>query len=369
MCINRRRLIVKGVAVNARCNRCAECISDRVRDLTGRCYAEQMYSKGSHCITLTYGKSRLIGGARDVDGANVLDYTHVQDYLKRIRSAGHPVRFICAGEYGSRKGRAHWHVILYWQDKVPQVPEHSFDANGKSQCWDDPFWKFGHTHWDEVSPTTVKYLCKYLFKQARDPHAQAMMRRSTVPMLGAAYFDHWAKLHVEQQLPFRRRIYTIPGSNDGKTGKPWQYYFGDNALKYVIKSYVHQWTAAYSEEPPHSDLVDNWLDSVSRPEVKIHGQPFVRRSRPHDEPPPGYRVRFDEARNRYVAEVVTPASGPVLFWSYGPDGLPAWGEHIVSESEGRQRRRERYSASDGGDVAYREASQSSMRKQRRSRGR
>lgn len=339
MCLSRRAITVNGLRVDARCNRCRECISDRVRDLTGRCYAEQKYSVGAHCITLTYGTSRNINGARDVDGAHVLDYTHIMGYLKRVRAAGYPVRYLVAGEHGSRKNRAHWHILLFWQEKVPDVPEHVMDAAGKARCLSDPWWHFGHTHWDKVDQSTVRYVCKYLVADQLEPGTKVIIRRSTKPMLGAKFFDYWARRHVEQQLPIRNRVYRIAGSIEKKTGKLWEYYLSDAALEYVLASYLLQWKQVYGADshPPSSDLLDKYLDSIAKPEVRLHRQAYVRRSRPHDEPPHGYAVRFSEPHNIWVAE-----RGPDrLWWSYDGDGLPAWVSGIVSESEAAERRRGR----------------------------
>lgn len=357
MCTNRRGLMVGGKLVEARCNRCSQCIADRVRDLTGRCYAEQKYSVGSHCITLTYGTSRFIGGARDVDGAHVLDYTHVMGYLKRIRAAGYPCRYLVCGERGSRKNRAHWHILLYWQDKVPDMPEHIFDAAGKSRCLNDPWWHHGHTHWDKVDQSTVRYVCKYLVAEMTEPGTKVIIRRSTKPMLGAKFFDHWAGLHVQQGLPFRNRIYRIDGSVEKKTGKLWEYYLNDSALSYCLSSYVFQWKRLYGEDafPPWSELLDKHLDSMARPEVRLHRSPFLRREKPHTEPPEGYVARFSEPHNIWLAERGTDR----LYWSHDADGLSAWVGSIVSESEAARLRRERYSKDEGGEAAYRSASQPS----------
>ncbi len=73
------------------------------------------------CLTLTYAD--LTQTARD--GAAMFCYADVSDFLKRLRSAARyearkgkwnftpVVRFLCAGEQGSRHGRCHWHLIIY----------------------------------------------------------------------------------------------------------------------------------------------------------------------------------------------------------------------------------------------------------------
>ena len=65
-------------------------------------------------VTLTY--------KGDVPGSVTLLTADVQKFVRSLRKAGHKVRYMIAGEYGERKGRAHWHAVLFFKGKVPSLP-------------------------------------------------------------------------------------------------------------------------------------------------------------------------------------------------------------------------------------------------------
>lgn len=372
-----------GLQFKSRCNKCSQCKADKIRDYVGRALAESLHSVGATTITLTYGTDMRVGGAVDKPGARVLTYKHVQDWLKRLRRAGYPLRYIVAGEYGSLKQRAHWHVVAFWKERVPPIPEHVF-SHGSYRCYRDPFWKFGITAWDKADASAVRYVCKYMMKDAKDPQGQSIVRISKKPLLGAQYFDEWAERHVVAGLPIKDRLYTVPGSYDNKTGLAWRYYMSEAATNYVCASFLHQWRERNGAlHPPQSDVVERYLDRLAVPDASIRALPFRRRARPAVAPPAGYVVTFEERLHSWVADWTGPevrASEDLsnaesdavsrfvqsvsaaflrdlparLVWSFDGDGLLGWVPSIVSESEGRRRRFARYSrlAAD----AYREGS-------------
>ena len=106
------------------CRNCWQCRADRINDWVGRCIAESKTAVASHAITLTYGRVHLSTendayGDAEHPRAAVLTYSDVQKYFKLLRRHGYPLRYFAVGEYGSLKGRAHWHIIAFWQDKAP----------------------------------------------------------------------------------------------------------------------------------------------------------------------------------------------------------------------------------------------------------
>lgn len=357
-CLNPRRMTLNGLAREFACQKCLECRKGRVRDLSGRALAEKLYCVGSHFVTLTYGVDRRVDGASDVPGAVVLTYSHIKNWLKRLRNAGYPARYIVAGEYGSKKGRCHWHVILYWTKKVPPVPAHVTGQDGHPRCWDDPFWKpigGGHTRWDEVTEHTARYISKYCLKDTEDPHAQTIVRRSTRPMIGARYFDHWARLHVEQGLAIKDRLYRIPGSVDKATGMPWNYYMTDAALAYVVRSYARQWRAANgSRHMPPDAFLEEQLDKLAYlPPDMSQPRPAVKfKARPHLPPPNGETVFFDEVQNEYYYELGrtgrrVPDDPVRVWWTFDQHGHREWSFDFVSVPEGERRLREFVSGASG----------------------
>lgn len=359
-CLTPRRLVIEGREYEFACQKCKECRKGRVRDLVGRALAESKYAVGSSYITLTYGVDRRIDGAADVKGANVLTYSHVRTWLKRLRDAGYPMRYIIAGEYGSMKGRAHWHCILWWTREVPPIPEHVADRKGVSRCWNDPWWEpigGGHTQWAEVTRETITYCCSYSLKRLGDPDAQGMVRQSTRPLIGAKYFDHWAKMHVDQGLAISDRYYTIAGSKDPKTGKLWRYYMTDAALAYVVKSFKRQWEERNPGRhmPPHPFL-ERELDRLAVP-MPDPDKPLAARrfqARPFIPTPNGEPVFFDQVRNAYYFFVGYQEKRPeyggelkdrwvfyrqhgLRWWSFDHTGERCWSDEFVSVPEGERR--------------------------------
>ena len=149
------------------CRECWQCRERKVDDWVGRNIAESKTAKAAHVVTLTYGEDPRIGGIDHIRAA-LLTYSDVQKYLKRLRGDGYPVRYFVVGEYGSVKGRAHWHIVLYWQ---AAVPEHRHRENFMQK-----HWPHGWSYWDEVSPSAIRYACKYLQKVSRTMHGKASAR-------------------------------------------------------------------------------------------------------------------------------------------------------------------------------------------------
>ena len=103
------------------------------------------------CVfTLTYSDEFLPS-----DG--LLHYEDVQLWLKRLRRAVNvPIKFFCAGEYGSRFGRPHWHVIIFgWR------PDMSLRRFRLSQCFQ---WHKGYSFFDDFSGKSCGYVSSYVGK-------------------------------------------------------------------------------------------------------------------------------------------------------------------------------------------------------------
>lgn len=97
------------------CRTCDECIATRRHGWVARAMAEKAMWPHALCLALTYSDETQEGR----DGARMFQYADVRAFLKRLRSAikrqdeTAQLRFLCAGEQGTRNGRCHWHLILY----------------------------------------------------------------------------------------------------------------------------------------------------------------------------------------------------------------------------------------------------------------
>lgn len=104
------------------CGHCEFCRHSKHVDLINRATLESAtWSCPPIAITLTYRNDDLpcvkVGSKRLAIGE--LRYKDIQDFMKRLRmnwtrqGIKHDVRYLVAGEYGSRNGRPHWHMILF----------------------------------------------------------------------------------------------------------------------------------------------------------------------------------------------------------------------------------------------------------------
>lgn len=89
------------------CGQCLSCRINRRRIWTLRLVLERFCHKDAAFVTLTYSPENLpVGGT--------LVKEHVQLFLKRLRkSFPSPLRYFCAGEYGARTFRPHYHLIIF----------------------------------------------------------------------------------------------------------------------------------------------------------------------------------------------------------------------------------------------------------------
>lgn len=242
--------------VVAACHECWQCKERAINDWVGRNIAESKSSTACHAVTLTYGRNR----ANDVDHerATVLTYSDVQKYLKLLRRHGFPVRYFVTGEFGSRKGRAHWHIMLYWQK---DVPEHVLD-----QRFDEQHWPHGWSFWTKPTAYAVRYNCKYIQKDMGDEARQGHLAMSKKPPLGTAYFQVMAEQYVRQGLAPQTLEYTFPDVRRRKKDGSEEvvpFMLKDRPAELFLEHYVAKWREAYPDRGyPRSPLLDEFFDPL-----------------------------------------------------------------------------------------------------------
>lgn len=151
----------------AKCGKCPTCCASRQADLVTRASMESaLYDTPCYFVTLTYRNA-------DLPPDRQLFHKDIQDFLKRLRmrwtrqGVDHNIRYMVAGEYGSKYHRPHYHLLL-WNNPYGasefKRPEHErlrqdiFDA--WSHC-DPQAFDFG-----ECGDGAASYVTKYLSKQA-----------------------------------------------------------------------------------------------------------------------------------------------------------------------------------------------------------
>jgi len=249
------------------CRECWQCRKRRVNDYVGRCIAESKFSKKTYAVTLTYGDDKLKD--HEKVHAVTLVYKDVQDFLKRLRK-NYKVRYICTGEYGSAKGRSHWHIILFFKDSWPEVT-----AN-KRVDW--KYWTHGFSYFQEPDWKGFEYCLKYVLKDQTSRQSDSHLAMSKKPPLGHEFFQQLAKQYVEQALAPQTYFYKFGDVRDYKNREKGFMMQGKTRENFM-ETFVNEWEDKYSHEPL-SELVTDYYDDITEIEYtdeemyeRLHYQP------------------------------------------------------------------------------------------------
>lgn len=319
MCVN--PLLINGR--NVGCRTCKQCRSNYVTDWVGRCIAENRYATKTHVITLTYGRDKVY---RESDHANagILNYDDCQKMFKALRDAGYPLRFFAVGEYGTKKARSHWHVIIFWQAGVPPI-----EAMRKRIEW--KWWPHGVAYFDDLSVKAVTYACKYILKDTGDAVGSNKAQKSTMPPLGYEYFRDLAHLHVRNWLAPQDLFYTFPESI-GRDGTRNRYMMHRATARYFLKCFLEEWRRVHpGESTPWSDLLERYKDTLLHDKVSFEPPAkdwLPKPPKPTQEQidllPGGWNMRTDYSEKHRAFYVTSKWGGLVRWWTFNEEGKRAW---------------------------------------------
>lgn len=334
------------------CRNCWQCKAVRIDDLVGRCIAESKTATAAHAVTLTYGRKfdaeSTTYGEAEHERAAVLTYSDVQKFFKLLRFNGFPLRYFVAGEYGSRKGRAHWHVIIFWQGAVPTLPEMK-----KRTLWmrtpEAAWWPHGAVFFDNPEYAAFRYNMKYVLKDIDSEFGQTHYSFSKKPPLGADYFARKAERIAEQGLALNNLEYGFPEAVR-RNGQRVVFRLHDRSAELYIEAYASAWRRFHGERHmPPSELVEEYFDNGSwrerlSPSGPLRMEPYKGRF------PSPYDLERDlitgeeiqrgviELRKRGVIvsnldavcrdaqghSFVLEWNGELLTWGKGKSGEPTW---------------------------------------------
>lgn len=203
----------------------------------------------------------------------ILTYSDIQKYLKLLRRHDYPVRYFVTGEFGSTKGRAHWHVMLYWQDKVPP---HELD---KRPGFMEEHWPHGYSFWTKPTAHAIRYNCKYIQKDMGDDARQGHLAMSKKPPLGTAYFQQRAEQYVRQGLAPQTLEYSFPEVRRKRKNGVEEivpFMLKDRPAELFLGHYVAKWRETYpGRHLPNSELVEEFLDKGAWKDGTETSRPFV----------------------------------------------------------------------------------------------
>ena len=169
-----------GLWINLSCRQCLSCRINKQREWTARIMLESLSAAHSTFITLTYRDEDL------PDPPNIKKEHAVawqkQFRIKLARQYSLKCRFYTIGEYGGKKGRPHYHAIIFG-------PSHLISEEISLKAW-----PYGFIKASPMLPTHAAYVARYTTKKLQKSKATsygapefAIMSRK--PAIGSAYTE------------------------------------------------------------------------------------------------------------------------------------------------------------------------------------
>ena len=318
MCIAPCNLNEKGLVD---CRYCWQCRANRVNDLIGRCIAETHSSAGALSVTLTYGDG-------DIAKAAILYYPDFQGMMKRLRAAGYKVRYIVTGEYGSRKGRAHWHAILFFEGKVPDVElEKRID-------WKP--WGHGYAWFEKPDYKAFRYVLKYVLKDQQQQVAVGKLAMSKKPPLGHKYFEQLAERYVKQGLAPQSYKYSFDDEFT-EYGARREFMMKGVTRENFLNHYMSKWDEVKQTPYPYSEILDEYTDKLVRTSPAKQWEAFITDLKNKASPFWGgdTSARVVKAVAYEGAAIIKNEFGQWIYVKRNNEGLPTWRREIHDRAQMR----------------------------------
>lgn len=131
------------------CGKCIPCFQKKRNDWSIRLNEEAKHHIDKHFITLTYADWML---------PETLKRGHIQSYFKKLRHSLKGklnIRYYYVGEYGTKTGRPHWHIILFGCPSEVAIRTSWTNSSGKVR---------GHVHIGQVTEASITYALKYVLQ-------------------------------------------------------------------------------------------------------------------------------------------------------------------------------------------------------------
>lgn len=248
------------------CRKCESCRKARKREWLGRLLAEEHTADAVWFATFTYA------GGYDNPDAYFLKYRDMQLTFKRWRKAGYRFRHLTVGEYGTERGRAHWHSMIFWYGKVPDLPLgvrlwHPEQPECPPGAPTQDLWPHGMAQFElpKSNRGCAVYILDYLEKGSTKEHLESPRMRCSTGM-GLEYLEEYARRHAREGLGLFQAgpRYTLPNNNN-RDGKPFYYTLDRYGALYprMLEVYLLEWaTLRSSQRLPLNEQLVEYLEDV-----------------------------------------------------------------------------------------------------------
>lgn len=198
-----------GSYVEIGCYWCSVCRYARTKEWALRCALEAKSHKQMSFLNLTYRTPDLPEGG-------TLVKRHCQDFLRALRyRTGVRFRYYLSGEYGSLKGRPHYHVLVFgvaFEDQYPWRMSGTGHQLYRSELA-EKCWPYGHVEIGTVTLNSAKYVAGYIRKKIvgdeADNHYEGRLPEfslmSLKPGIGVPWYE------ANKDMMFREGFIRVDG--------------------------------------------------------------------------------------------------------------------------------------------------------------
>lgn len=221
------------------CGKCLGCKIDKAKEWAVRCVLEAKQWECNEMLTLTYDQEHVPKAINEETGEVVetLKPEDVDTFLDSLRThwrrnyQWEGIRKFEAGEYGTKRERPHYHILLF-NFKVFDKKLGWINKKGNPQYVSDEItklWGKGLCTLEPVNYETCEYVARYLLKKQKaddevyEGRVREYTKQSTRPGIGKLFFENRKEDIYETQ-----KIW-IPTQKKVKQVRPPKYF--DNLLK------------------------------------------------------------------------------------------------------------------------------------------
>lgn len=157
------------------CGNCLGCMLNRSREWALRCMHEMKTSTSGCFVTLTIDSERKLYDDMDFS----LNRRDIQLFIKRLRKEIAPtrIRYFYCGEYGAKRQRPHYHILIFGYDfpdkvlwRINPVLSRFSNYNRPVCLYRSPLlerlWPFGFSTIGELNFRTAAYTARYCLKKS-----------------------------------------------------------------------------------------------------------------------------------------------------------------------------------------------------------
>lgn len=154
------------------CGQCVGCKTDRANQWAHRCEHEASQWENNIFLTLTYDDEHL-------PRWGYLDAAELTKFFKRTRKSVNRrdssiqcskgiIRYFACGEYGTKNGRPHYHVLLFnceFADRIKVAERDGLPVYQSAEL--SRLWPFGRHEYGAALPRAANYIAQYSLKKQR----------------------------------------------------------------------------------------------------------------------------------------------------------------------------------------------------------